>query len=115
MPFSSAFKIEQPFFSIREISTGALAACARVTIFIKKLTLENLPQQKDPNIDSQSRLKAIIETAVDGIITIDTRGIIETVNPAAARIFGYQPEEIIGHNVSMLMPEPDHSAHDSLY
>lgn len=62
--------------------------------------------------DNESRLKAIIETAIDGIITIDQRGIIETVNPAAAKIFGYSPEEIIGSNIKMLMPEPDHSSHD---
>lgn len=66
----------------------------------------------EQNFDNQQRLKAIIETAIDGIITIDARGIIETVNPAAARIFGYQPEEMIGNNVKMLMPEPDHSQHD---
>ncbi|WP_018479231.1 sensor histidine kinase [Pontibacter roseus] len=65
------------------------------------------------NLDSESRLKAIIDTAIDGIITIDRRGVVETVNPAAAHIFGYQPEEIIGQNVSMLMPEPDHSLHDT--
>ncbi|HEY8402893.1 MAG TPA: PAS domain S-box protein [Cytophagaceae bacterium] len=63
--------------------------------------------------ENESRLKAIIETAIDGIITIDTRGVIETVNPAAARIFGYTPEEMIGKNVSFLMPEPDKSNHDS--
>ena len=66
----------------------------------------------EQNFDNQQRLKAIIESAIDGIITIDSKGIIETVNPAAARIFGYQPEEMIGNNVKMLMPEPDHSQHD---
>ncbi len=63
--------------------------------------------------DDQARLKAIIDTAIDGIITIDRRGTIETVNPAAARIFGYAPEEIIGQNIKILMPEPDQSRHDS--
>ena len=71
-------------------------------------TFSNLDQE----LENQSRLKAIIETAIDGIITIDARGIVETVNPAAARIFGYQPEEIIGNNIKMLMPEPDRSHHD---
>lgn len=63
--------------------------------------------------DDQSRLKAIIDTAIDGIITIDEKGIVETINPAVTKIFGYTPEEVIGNNVSMLMPEPDRSAHDS--
>ena len=66
----------------------------------------------DQSLDNSTRLKAIIDTAIDGIITIDSRGIIETVNPAAARIFGYAPEEIIGENVKILMPEPDRSHHD---
>jgi two-component system sensor kinase FixL len=65
------------------------------------------------NIDDKYRLQAIINTAIDGIITIDANGIIETVNPAAARIFGYEPAEIIGQNVKILMPEPDRSQHDN--
>jgi two-component system sensor kinase FixL len=75
--------------------------------------LEEKKILSDQIIESESRLKAIIETAIDGIITIDNRGLIETVNPAAAHIFGYQPEEIIGKNVKVLMPEPDHSLHDT--
>lgn len=63
-------------------------------------------------MDNESRLKAIIENAIDGIITIDQRGIIETLNPAAAAIFEYDPAEVIGHNISILMPEPDRSNHD---
>ncbi|WP_246000840.1 sensor histidine kinase [Pontibacter diazotrophicus] len=65
------------------------------------------------SLENAMRLKAIIDTAIDGIITIDRNGIVESVNPAAAQIFGYQPEEIIGENVKMLMPEPDRGLHDS--
>ena len=64
-------------------------------------------------MDNESRLRAIIDTAIDGIITIDQQGIIETLNPAAAAIFEYEPVEVIGNNINILMPEPDRSKHDS--
>ena len=62
--------------------------------------------------ETAARLKGIVETAVDGIITINERGLVETMNPAAERIFGYRASEVIGRNVSMLMPEPYRSQHD---
>jgi PAS domain S-box-containing protein len=63
--------------------------------------------------ESAARLKGIVETAVDGIITISDRGIIETMNRAAEKIFGYRASEVIGRNVSILMPEPYRSQHDA--
>ncbi|HXV84105.1 MAG TPA: PAS domain S-box protein, partial [Candidatus Binatia bacterium] len=62
---------------------------------------------------SEERLRAVVGTAVDGIITIDERGTISTVNPAAERIFGYTAAEMVGENVRMFMPDPYQSAHDS--
>jgi two-component system, LuxR family, sensor kinase FixL len=61
---------------------------------------------------SEARGRAIIETAVDAIILIDRRGRIEAFNPAAERLFGYQAHEVMGRNVSMLMPEPYAVEHD---
>jgi PAS domain S-box-containing protein len=63
--------------------------------------------------EAAARLKGIVETAVDGIITISDRGIVETMNPAAEKIFGYRASEVIGNNVSMLMPEPYRTQHDA--
>ena len=61
---------------------------------------------------SEIRLSTIIETAVDAIITVDEKGIVQSFNPSAEKIFGYRSDEMIGKNVAMLMPEPIRSAHD---
>lgn len=61
---------------------------------------------------SENRLRAVLESAVDAIITIDHRGIVHSVNPATERMFGYTAAEIVGNNVSMLMPSPYHEEHD---
>jgi PAS domain S-box-containing protein len=59
------------------------------------------------------KLKAILDSAVAAIVTIDTAGNIETVNPATERMFGYAAAELLSHNISMLMPEPYRSQHDT--
>lgn len=63
-------------------------------------------------MESTALLKAIIENAIDGIITIDERGHIESINPAACNLFQYTPGEVIGKNISVLMPSPDRERHD---
>jgi len=57
-------------------------------------------------------LKGVMDTVVDGIVTIDDGGAILTVNRAAQRIFGYGPDELVGRNVGILMPPPVAQAHD---
>jgi PAS domain S-box-containing protein len=55
---------------------------------------------------------AVLNTVEDAIITIDAKGMVKDLNPAAARVFGYSPDEVIGRNIKMLMPEPYHREHD---
>jgi len=62
--------------------------------------------------DSETRLRSMTENLVDGLITIDEYGIVQSFNPAAERIFGYQANEVTGKNINILMPEPYHSQHD---
>ena len=66
----------------------------------------------DGKSDVELRLKAIFKAAVDGIIIISNRGIIEEVNPASSRLFGYTPAEMIDKNVSFLMPFEHARNHD---
>lgn len=66
-----------------------------------------------PLSDTEERLRAILQTAVEGLITIDERGIVESINPAAEKTFGYAAAEVIGQNVSILMPSPDREQHDT--
>ena len=62
--------------------------------------------------EQQSRLQAILDSAVDGIITIDLQGTVESMNPAAELLFGYAASEVVGNNVKLLMPSPFHEEHD---
>lgn len=62
--------------------------------------------------NSEMRAKAVLDTTVDAIITIDERGQIESFNKAAENIFGYAAEEVIGKNVRILMPSPWQEEHD---
>lgn len=63
--------------------------------------------------ESEQRLRSIVDTAADAILTINTRGIIQSCNPAGERIFSYAVDELVGRNVKMLMPSPYHEEHDS--
>jgi PAS domain S-box-containing protein len=88
-----------------EISSGSGTAevnALRRAIRAREATVE----------DQRRRLHAVLETAVNGVLTIDESGPIESMNPAACRIFGYDLEEVLGQNVKVLMPSPYHEEHD---
>jgi PAS domain S-box-containing protein len=61
---------------------------------------------------NEAFLKAVVDSAVDGIITIDNRGHIISINPAGASLFGYTAEELLGQKINALMPSPHREGHD---
>ena len=64
-------------------------------------------------MEREAELSAVLDTAVDGIVTIDGRGVVQSVNAAVEHLFGYSAEELIGHNVKKLMPSPFREEHDA--
>lgn len=78
------------------------------------LSLEERVRQRTEDIrKSESQAQTVLDTVVDGIITIDERGLIETVNSGAEKMFGYRKEAITGKNISILMPTPYREKHDA--
>jgi two-component system sensor kinase FixL len=75
--------------------------------------LQAMRAPNQPTPKAATRLDALMEAAVDGIIVIDAHGHVQTYNKACERLFGYTAPEVIGENVKMLMPSPDHERHDS--
>jgi len=63
--------------------------------------------------EARSRLRATLDTAIDGVITIDRNGLIQEFNPSAGRMFGWSAAEVMGRNIKLLMPEPVRSQHDA--
>lgn len=78
----------------------------------KRAAEEELIQAYEELTQSEFRFRSILDNALDAIITINDKGIIETFNPSAGRIFGYESHEVIGKKVNLLMPEPYRTEHD---
>ncbi|HEX2491388.1 MAG TPA: PAS domain S-box protein [Blastocatellia bacterium] len=77
------------------------------------LNITDRKQAEDELRLAEGRIRSVVDTVVDGIITITENGAVETFNPAAERLFGYKAEEVIGQNVKLLMPEPYRHEHDN--
>jgi PAS domain S-box-containing protein len=97
----------------RTLATQAAILGAAIFAYILAALFAERRQHAAVMEESENRMRAIVNTVVDGIIIIDDQGTVENLNPAAARAFGYGPEEVVGRNVKMLMPEPDRPQRDT--
>jgi len=85
-----------------------------ITHFIAiKQDISDRKESEETLKDSETRIRTIVNTAVDGIITANDRGIIQSFNPAAEKLFGYTQDEVIGRNLNTLMPSPYREEHDT--
>jgi two-component system CheB/CheR fusion protein len=76
------------------------------------IDLSHVKQTEIALEESNDILQAVLDNVFDGIVVTNDKGIIESFNSAAERIFGYPSDEAIGQNVTMLQPEPYRSEHD---
>ena len=83
---------------------------ARILLIVEDLTEKET--LRTATVKSDNRIRSIMENVADSIITIDAHGSIETFNKSAEKLFGYSAIEVVGKNVSLLMPEPYYSHHD---
>jgi len=89
--------------------TGRVMGAAKIA---RAIGDRNQTRTEEALRESEERCRSIITTAVDAIIVIDEAGAIQSINPAGERMLGYTSNELVGNNVSMIMPEPYRSAHD---
>ncbi|MCW5800265.1 MAG: Histidine kinase [Nitrospira sp.] len=111
--FSYEYESSSPFLRrwFRIIVTP-MQGHGRYGAVVMHINVSDLKQAEAAMHRSEVRLRAIVDTAVDGIVVINERGVIESVNPAVTKMFGYTPGQLLGQNVKMLMPDPYHTEHD---
>jgi diguanylate cyclase (GGDEF)-like protein/PAS domain S-box-containing protein len=96
------------------VLAGVLMLRWLVAPLVRRMAISE-QETRDANarlVESETRVRTIFDSVDDGIIVINSAGVIESFNPGAERIFGYRADEVIGRNVSILMPEAERRAHD---
>ena len=96
--------------SVIEFLTPYLATCASIIQAYRNDQRRRIAEEQV--VKSEHRIRSIVENVVDAIITINEKGLVQTFNPAAERIFGYSANDIIGKNIKTIVPMPHKDLHD---
>lgn len=113
MPVGPDLNNTEPLSSHWTLLTISATICLLIGLALLALNIAWRWRQMFAQIHrSEARLRAVVETAVDGIIMIEGNGSIVAFNPAAEQLLGWKADEVIGRNVSTLMPDPHRHAHD---
>ncbi|MDH5669747.1 MAG: PAS domain S-box protein [Nitrospira sp.] len=115
-PFDTSFRIRWRDGSTRHVKAKGQVIFATdgtpIRVIAVNYDITQLKMAENTLREREAYLRAIVDHAITGIIIINDDGIVETFNPAAQQIFGYAPDDVIGRNVKILMPEPYQSEHD---
>lgn len=98
-------------FALSTVQRKAVAIAKQISSEIEQKN-NDLEALNNSLKDSQEKINAIVENTVDGIITINSQGIIQTYNKTCTKLFGYSSEEVVGENIKIIVPEPHKSKHD---
>lgn len=107
-----AASVSEVYQKVAVLVLALLGISAALLLVIRRFEQRNSTLFLRSLQSSVARQRAILQSMVDGMVTIDAQGTILHVNTAITRLFGYETKEMIGNNVRMLMPEPHRSAHD---
>jgi len=106
--FTLLFSVSAVFFTLT-LGENANRALARARNELEERVVERTQELQE----SEQRVTTILENTADGIIVIDESGVIQTFSSSAARIFGYAPKDVLGQNITLLMPERIGQEHDN--
>jgi len=116
-PIPGYFEAQAPWLAWVVLATGLLFTGLLTAYLVSAAGRESrirflVRQRTDELALSEHRTRAIVDNVIDGIVTIDQRGIIQTVNPAVEAMFGHSAQDLVGVNVRVLAAEPHRGAHD---
>ncbi len=105
--------VEVQIQAVQILLDGAPAIQAVIRDVSASKRLERLANAAQQELNQAAQhTQTILNNLMDGVITIDSQGLVESINQAACTLFGYTLEEVLGHNIAMLTPEPHRNQHD---